>query len=205
MATVSRHVMSRLIALQCQADKAKQMDIVSIADSDIDIVEYIAGFVLHRIRQKAYRLQSSVEKTATLELIGGMIRDAEDATSSLIKCQQRGGLLSVISDLLPVFKKFEIMFRQITHQNQITTEIPLQNLVEAAVNDTKLVEIYSVCTNHLSENAVHKKAIYRELAVTYFMVRVNGFCRQTMEKYRQRQNVCRRSKALRKSAKGKLT
>ena len=39
MATVSRHVISRLIALQCQDDKAKRMDTVSISDYDIDIVE----------------------------------------------------------------------------------------------------------------------------------------------------------------------
>ena len=206
MATVSRHMMSRLITLQCQdEEKPKHMDTVSISDYDIDIVEYIAGFVLHRIRQKAQRLQTSVEKTATLELIGCMIRNAEDATSTLIKCQQRGGLLSVISDMLLIFKKFEIMFRQLTHQNRITTEIPLQNLVEAAVNDINLLQIYSACTNHVSANAVHKKAIYHELALTYCMVRVNGFCRQTMEKFRQRQNVCRRTKALRKSAKGKFT
>ena len=53
-------------------------------------------------------------KTATLELIGAMIRNAEDATSVLIKCQQRGGLFSIISDFLTTFKKFEIMFRQLT-------------------------------------------------------------------------------------------
>ena len=67
-------------------------------------------------------------------------------------------------------------------------EIPLQNLVEAAVNDMNLEQLYSACPNHVSANVVHK-AIYRELAVTYFMVRVNVFCRQTMEQYRQRQKV----------------
>ena len=77
------------------------------------------------------------------------------------------------------------MFRQLTHQNRITMEIPLQNLVEAAVNDINLVQIYFPCSNQVSANAVHKKAIYRELAVTYFRVRVNGFCRQTVEQYRQ--------------------
>ena len=52
------------------------------------------------------------------------------------------------------------MFKQLIHKNRITMEIPLQNLVEAAVNDINLVQLYSACPNHVSANAVHKKAIY---------------------------------------------
>ena len=131
IATVSRHVTSRLITMQYQDDKVKLMDTVSISDYDIDIVEYTAGFVLHRIRQKAQRLQSGVEKTATLELIGAMIRNAEDAKSALIKCPQRS-LLSVISDLPPIFKRLEI----------IATEIALQDLVTTKLNDIHVYSYY---------------------------------------------------------------
>ena len=34
------------------------------------------------------------------------------------------------------------MFRQLTHKNRITIEIPLQNLVEAAVNEMNLVQLH---------------------------------------------------------------
>ena len=47
MTTLSRHVMSRQIMTQCQDDKPKHMDTVSFSDYDTDIVEYIAGSVLH--------------------------------------------------------------------------------------------------------------------------------------------------------------
>ena len=140
MATVSRHVMSRLITMQCQDDKATRMDSVSISDYDIDIVEYTAGFVLHRIWQKARRLQSSVEKTAPLELIGCRIRNIEDATSALIKFHKYGGLISVISDLIPIFEKLEIMFRQLTNQNGIATEFTLQDLVNATLNHAYMIK-----------------------------------------------------------------
>ena len=70
-------------------------EVVCITDEDKDIVEYIARFAAHRVRHKAYRLKCSEETTTTLELVGALIWPADESTSALVNCQQRGGLLLV--------------------------------------------------------------------------------------------------------------
>ena len=198
MATMSRRLMERGIAVQATVSRTPSTEVVCITDEDKDIVEYIAGFAAHRIRQKAYRLKGSVEKTTTLELVGALIRHADESTSALVNCQQRGGLLSVHANILQIFNALELMFRQSTN-NTITRQIDLPNLVQTAVNDASLLTLYNGCVNDVSATTLRKNDMFQELTFIYFMVRVNGFCRQTMEQFRQRHKMCRRAKALRKS------
>ena len=40
-------------------------EVVCITDEDKDIIEYIAEFAVHLIRQKAYRLKCGIEKSTT--------------------------------------------------------------------------------------------------------------------------------------------
>ena len=63
------------------------------------VLEYMAGFAVHRIRQKAYRLTCGIEKSTNLELVSALMGTADESTSTLINCQQRGGcyLCSVVS------------------------------------------------------------------------------------------------------------
>ena len=68
MATISRRLMERGIAAQAAVSRTPSTEVVSITEEDKDIVEYIAGFAAHRIRQKAFRLKCSGEKTTTLFL-----------------------------------------------------------------------------------------------------------------------------------------
>ena len=199
MATLSRRLMERGSATQAAVPHTTDTEHVCISDDDKDIIEYIAGFVLHRIRQKAYRLKCGMEKTATLELVGALVNNADESTSTLIKCQQRGGLLSAHANLICIFNKFEFFFRQSTHHSTITTEIPLPDLIQTAINDTSITKLYDSCVSNISVITSRKNSMFRELASIYFMVRVNGFCRQTMEQYRQRHKMYRRAKALRKS------
>ena len=169
-----------------------------ITDVDKDTIEYIAGSAIARILQKAYRLKSSEEKTTTLELVCALIRPADESTSARVNCQQRGGLLSVHANILQVFNALELMFRQSTNST-ITRQIDLQNLVQTAVNDASLLTLYNGCVSDVSATSLRKDDMFKELTLIYFMVRVNGFCRQTMEQFMQTHRMCRRAKALRKS------
>ena len=115
MATISRRLMECGIAAQAAVSRTPSTEVVCISEEDKDIVEYIAGFAAHRIRQKAFRLKCSGDKTTTLELVSALIRPAGESTSALVNCQQHGGLLSVHGNILQIFNALELMFRQSTN------------------------------------------------------------------------------------------
>ena len=72
MDTLSRRLMERDSATQAEVPHTTvNTEHVCITDDDRDIFGYIAGFALHRIRQKTYRLKRGVEKT-TVAAPGGM-------------------------------------------------------------------------------------------------------------------------------------
>ena len=152
MATMYRRLMERAIAVQAAGSRTTNTEVVCITDEDKDIVEYIAGFAAHRIRQ-----------------------------------------------LMLTYCKFlmhkNLMFRQSTNNN-ITRQIDLPNLVQTAVNDASLLTVYHGCVNDVSATTLRKNDMFQELTFIYFMVRVNGFCRQTMEQFRLRHKMCRRTKVL---------
>ena len=190
MATISRRLMECGIAAQAAVSGTPSTEVVCISEEDKDIVEYIAGFAAHRIRQKAFRLKCSGDKTTTLELVSALIRPAGESTSALVNCQQRGGLLSVHGNILQIFNALELMFRQSTNST-ITRQIDLQNLVQTAVNDASLLTLYNGCVSDVSATSLRKDDMFKELTLIYFMVRVNVFCRQTMEQFRQTHRMCR--------------
>ena len=151
----------------------------------------------HTLASNMGKVSHALTHSATA-LVSALIRPAGESTSTLVNCQQRGGLLSVHGNMLQIYNALELMFRQSTNST-ITKQIDLQNLVQTAVNDASLLTLYNGCVSDVSATSLRKDDMFKELTLIYFMVRVNGFCRQTMEQFRQRHRVCRRAKALRKS------
>ena len=72
-------------------------------------------------------------------------------------------------------------FEQSTHHSTITKQSNLPDLIQTSVNDALLLNLYIGCENDLSAITSRNNDTFHELTFIYFMVRVNGFCRQTME------------------------
>ncbi|XP_014679088.1 PREDICTED: uncharacterized protein LOC106818934 [Priapulus caudatus] len=199
-ATFSRRAMQRLVASNQEVRRTPTSSRpLAITEEEGEIVAYIAGFVLHRLKQKAFRLSDSKEKTIKLDVINKLIRDEAVAiTSRLILAKQRGGLLSAVPQLTPLFMKCEIMIRNNT-SDDFVQHVDVQSMVDQACSDEAMTAIFfSVACKSIADYDA-QEVIYVEIVATYIITRVNGFCRQTMERYRMRQNVKRRSNSLRKS------
>lgn len=95
-------------------------------------MEYIAGFVLHRIKQKVFHLSNTKEKAAKLDLVNSLIRDKTVVTTSLmVEAKQCGGLLSAEQELVPFFLQLEFIISKHTSDN-IVQNIELQSVVDQA-------------------------------------------------------------------------
>ena len=103
VATDSRHVTSRLIT--SIAKIPSQRIWMSISDYEIHCQIYSR---LCASSDTAESIQAAVrcEENSHFRIHWFMIRNAEDATSTVVECQRCGGLLSVISDLLPICNTF---------------------------------------------------------------------------------------------------
>ena len=78
-----------------------------VSDEDKYIIEYIAGFALHRARKIAQNQADGQLKHQELDIIKSITQESEECTSQLICTKQRGGLLSVEPCIIPVFTKLE--------------------------------------------------------------------------------------------------
>ena len=170
-----------------------------VSDDDKDIVQYIAGFVVYRLRKVTKRLNNSDYRTHKLEMITAMIDSTGPCTSLLVKTKQRGGLLSVESELLPVFTKMEYIIRVHT----CSTQVSMDTIVHLLCNDDKLtklvVKFFNDRTPSLAQDMVDE--MYLEVVQTYVTTRINGYCRQLMENLRKESKTNKAQKALRKSLK----
>ena len=83
-----------------------------------------------------------------------------------------------------IFRKLSMhynSFEQSTHHSTITKQSNLPDLIQTSVNDALLLNLYTGCENDVSAITSRNNDTFHELTFIYFMVRVNGFCHQTME------------------------
>lgn len=171
---------------------------VSISQDDNDIIEYIAGFVLFREKQKAYRLKDSPHKSQLLEIIDSIQEKEAPTKPSLTSVLTRGGLICVKKDILPVFTRLEFLFRVQTPDTSLVTSIPLKDLTEEACQDSRLEHLFIKPLQSLSVSQATLDRFFYAVVEGYFVTRCNGYCRQTIERYRESVHQHKRSKSLRK-------
>ena len=104
-----------------------------VSDEDKYIIEYIAGFALHRARKIAQNQADGQLKHQELDIIKSITQESEECTSQLICTKQRGGLLSVEPCIIPVFTKLEYIIRKYTGKN--VTMISIDGIVGEVCND----------------------------------------------------------------------
>ena len=194
--TLARRLLVRLIDANFKDPQLllSQND-VGVTDEEKDIVCYIGGFVLFKMKQDSFRLKEGELKTDKLAIVEAL---TSEQVCSLVEIKSRGGLLGLTDGVLAVFTRLECAFR-IQTQNHLVAEINVSELVTALCLDEKLTKLFFDCLEDVSASKETKENFLASMMKVYFYTRCNGFCRQVMERYRRDRKSSKRAKSLRKS------
>lgn len=172
--------------------------VAPITDDDKDIIEYIAGFTMQRLKRKVMRQANSVDKSEWLQLIDHITVCEAQPTSKLIAAKQRGGLLTVTEELVPLFTKLEYLLRKyMAHQGEVIQEISVDEVLCCVFEDDYLPDIYEAQVSDVLVQAENKDSLYKDMIVTYLKTRCSGYCRQQIENYRLNTRTHKKEKSLR--------
>lgn len=193
--TLSRRCMKILIDKNFHMHEGvAQQQNVSITDDDMDVIQYIGGFVLQRLKKANYRLLESTTKANRQRLLNCLISSQPEDSLLLTEIKQRGGLLTPEPDLLKVFSRLELSIRQFT--GGTPTDLSLQDIVSHACSDSKLRKLFgSLCEDSIADQC--RDFMFGEVCKTYVITRIRGFTRQVMERYRNEMKVRKSQKSLR--------
>lgn len=200
MVTSSRHAVKELLDQNFpHIDEGSSTDI-HITDTDKDLVEYIAGFVVQRIRRQILRLKDCARKEQQTELITAVIRSEDEPTSSrLIIAKQRGGLLSVVTPLVPMFTKIEFIIRKYLTLGEVVSQSVVNKILSHVFNDDCLSNIFNSFINTLCltvpEDVVN--TLFHEIIVTYIRTRINGYCKKQIDRLKEQSRAHKKEKSLR--------
>ncbi|XP_025106993.1 uncharacterized protein LOC112571862 [Pomacea canaliculata] len=156
--------------------------ISEVTDDEVDIVQYIAGYVLRSVKRRALKLSHTEREDSLLcikELIPEDDTASEPAERSLTQILDTGGLIKLKPPVLQVFIKLESIFRQ-CFDGQVQTlsfDLYFTNCCQAESVSTCLYEqMYSIlATQKIKENILFM------IVKSYFMVRAHHKCKKFME------------------------
>ena len=200
--TLSRKVMELLIDLNF-GRVSNNIPVVSddeITDLDQEVVQYIAGFVLHRQRKKFMRLQESQNKTDYLAIIEGVL-DEDNTPARLISTKQRGGLLYPSRTLVSFFVRVELIVRQFLVVNEVIHSLSANTVMKVIYEDDQCSDLYESSVASVSVPTDLKETFLNDITSTYIKTRASGYCRQQVQRLKQLKKTAKRERSLRTSLK----
>ena len=198
LVTVSRHALQALLDLNLNNNPAETDATIELSDDDKDIMQYVAGFVLHRIKRITSRLQESPSRRQKLELIDVLTRPEEEPeTSTLITTLQRGGLMSVAEGIVPLFSKLELILREHLKLDQIVSQLSTNAIASRVYCDEFLVTLFDSMVESVQVPQDLKDQMMCEIVCTYIKTRISGYCRQQMQRMAQRMKHGKKQRSLR--------
>ena len=105
-------ILTRLLKQISEKDKADSPLTVKHDCKDDDIVIYVGGSIVSKLRKAAYRLTDD-EKDAHLEVLSQLVSsrdESDDAESSLTNILDRGGLVRLVPQIQAMFLEMENLF-----------------------------------------------------------------------------------------------
>ena len=175
-------------------------DIAKHCPEEDDIVIYIGGSVVAKLKKAAYRLTDE-EKGAHMDILNHLIDlSADNSSDSLTDILDRGGLIRLLPQVQAMFIEMECVFLELfSHSGN--TQVSVNKYRNECMNrDVILCGYYETTYASLTHNTV-KMQILNKILSLYFRIRAYHKCRVYMEKYHQKKQIARKQKSLRKTLK----
>lgn len=176
-----------------------------MTEDDEDIVSYIGGSIVQKIKKTLFVLKESVEKSERLACLEKMReKDCDQSTTNskvtLTGTLDRGGLVYLKPSAISFFSLVEEKFRDLcsgANESQYTENHFEHSCSQDENLTSKFLDIVQTGDSVTSAG----EAVFSSSVKTYFRVRVHHECRKFMDAYRHRQSLSKREKSLRKTLK----
>ena len=194
----------RLLKQISEKDKPDSPPTVKHDCRDDDIVIYIGGSIVSKLRKTAHRLTDD-EKDAQLEVLSQLVSSKEesnDAETSLTNVLDRGGLVRLVPQVQALFLELENLFLNLFSDTRLTCLSSEMYTKECLKSDIVLCGFYESTYKSTSSDTV-KFHLLRGILALYFRIRAYHKCRSYMDHYCYTKCISRKQKAFRKTLKQK--
>ena len=170
----------------------------NLQEREIAGLQYLGGYVLHKLYRKHAKANSKESQQAMAVLKAGKLEDNSDSSQKLIASLNRGGLWSLTLPAQKIFVKRESLFRQLT-PNVNLQGINLSGITQRAITDSDILSNFDLMVAEAiikPDNHVRKDVLFSTVKL-YVRVRAFSMSKDVIERYKL-QSKQTKSKSLRK-------
>ena len=170
-----------------------------LSDKEIAGLQYIGGYVLHKLYNKHIKINNSEQSEQTASIL----KAGKEGNESIIESQKltsslsRGGLWAISKNAQVIFERTEHHFRIVTSKSLHNINISL--IESRSVCDIQLVSAYNamVSNSELSVDNSIAKDVLHNIVNLYVRVRCFSFAKDIIQKHKIKSKQMK-AKALRK-------
>lgn len=192
----------KLLAHFNKPSKVQDIPNKPITERETDALQYLSGYVIHALVRKVYKF-SDYKSTQSQNLLTLLYAAKSDNISDqrLVASQTRGGLWSVTSECVQVFKFVEEEFRKITSAGHVT-KVDGKQISENLVQRVDIVSTFETmvhgCTNSISKET--RICLLKKMIQLYLRVRTFSYAKditrsQAAKKKALRKDIKKKSKS----------
>lgn len=185
-------------------DRARQC--FQLPEDTKDIVSYIGGSIVTKLRRKAATLQDSDDKEAILDCLSelcdpdGNGKQSGKSDCRLTKTLNRGGLVFLKTSAQHFFQLLEVEVKRACNTVHGKAHLKLTEFVEECAADETLTSAFHSAT-YIACNEEQKEFIFAKIVQLYYKIRVHHECKLFMERLKCKASTVVQKKGLRKTLK----
>ena len=182
-----------------KAETHTRAPLTKLSDRQKSGLQYIGGYVLHKLHNKHKQASKSSENDQAVSLImAGKWKNYSGEDQRLTTSLNRGGLWKITKKAQSIFERTEHYFREATHNTSLNN-IPLASIISRSIHDVTVVASHAAMvtdseleiTSHVAKDVLHN------IISLYVRVRSFSFAKDVIQKHKLRLKQLK-SKALRK-------
>ena len=189
-----------------QSSSSSSSDIQSLSDEDKDIVNYIGGSVVSKLKKAAWQHASEKEERLvilrTLQATSGdkgtdhsSSESKEDVHSKMTHTLDRGGLVYLKPEITQMFWLLEYLFCQASKG----TTFSKNDYLKVCCSNNEVLCAYFETVYEAEGTDELKEELLGSLVSLYFKIRIYQKCRVFMDQIRAQKQMAKKQKGLRKT------
>lgn len=157
----------------------------SLKEREIAGLQYLGGYVLHKLYKKHARDSCNESQQAMAILKAGKLEETGDSGQKLIASLNRGGLWNITRPAQKIFLRIETLFRQLT-PNVNLEGVNLDGITRKAITDSDILANFDLIVTDASikpDSHVSKDVLYSTIKL-YIRVRAFSVAKDVIQKYK---------------------
>jgi hypothetical protein len=169
-----------------------------LSDKEIAGLQYVGGYVLHKLHNKHAKGLSPESEQSTSILKAGKADQNDIGNQKLTSCLNRGGLWAISKNAQSIFERTEHYFRVATAKPNLKS-IDFSSIASQSVHDIEVVSAFTAMLSN-SELKIESnvgKDVLDSIVQLYVRVRSFSFAKDIIQKHKMKMKKLK-GKALRK-------